>query len=221
MSLRLPWSSRFDASIRRDPRRHRVPGIPVVLDGEAVEPAAVLELQDRPLHTVLDPAALAGESLRVFTGIDRARAYALDLASADEAVQSEGPPRPPGSPIRGGSGCRVAGGGTNPLPADAGVVEFYEHIDLGGCGWRVPDSQTGVADLTKVVACGFLWWGWKSADQRISSLDVTTSYSSITLQVTPFPEDGTLWVPHRARVNSLVDYGWNDRARYWFRWCFA
>ncbi|MFI6485880.1 hypothetical protein ACIBH1_48820 [Nonomuraea sp. NPDC050663] len=221
MAIRFPWSKGVDATIRSRHLRHGVPCLPVDLDGHAVAATRVLDLHGIPLHTVLGEDSFTGGRLQIFTNLEEAKSYQLQAASASEAVSIPGAPRPPGSPIVGGSGCKIAGGGTNPLPADSGVVEFWEDIDLRGCGWRLTDTTSGVSDLSKAWACGFLWWGWKNADLRISSVDVMTSYSGITLQITPFPEDGTLWLSHRTRVNNLGDLGWNDRARFWRKWCFA
>ncbi|MFD3405374.1 hypothetical protein ACFWUU_32120 [Kribbella sp. NPDC058693] len=114
----------------------------------------------------------------------------------------------------------------NGVPSGGGYLDFYQYTDWGGCTWRMYEWEQHV-NLRDLWACGFLWWGWISADDRASSLDAAYSADLVIFFDRPFPEAAfedwsnpanALWIDMRALPNpyhlwipNLHDLGWGDR----------
>jgi hypothetical protein len=164
---------------------HRVPEVPVVIDGEDMEPKAVRDFINQPLHTVLDQEAQDGGSLKIFPRWQAARDHFL--RSAPE--QSSPPPQ-------------------------GGFVNLYENINFAGCEWHYPEWNGTLGDFRKLW-CGWSWWYTadnrvSSVDCFISH---PPGGKSAVILCEFFNLGGSwFWIPGELQVASLVPFGWNDRA---------
>ncbi len=202
-------------------RAHKVPRIPVMIDQSKADARDVRAFSGRPLHTVIDPDALSGEMLQIFTVRDSAQAFARSLPRNTGALL----PKTEGKPSAGETGTLRAAL-TAGVPPDGGYMELYEHVDFGGCLWRLLEQNSHtVGNYGNLWAGGFLWWGWKNANNTISSFDIRVSadcvtfFDAINLDFGDF--SNTLWVPGDAWVPNLVPFGWNDRISSHLLWSFA
>ena len=200
---------------------HKVPRMPTMIDQTRADPRDVREFSGRPLHTVVDADALNGKMLQIFTNKDAARAMAQSLpkksSSLPPRVQSDG---------SGGHAATSQQTLTAGVPPDSGYLELYEDVDFGGCLWRLLEQHSHtVGNYGNLWACGFLWWGWKSADNAISSFDIKVSADSVTFFDAINLDFGnfsnTLWMPGDAWVPNLVPFGWNDRISSHLLWYFG
>jgi len=173
---------------------HKVPRMPIMIDQSRADPMDVRDLRGQPLHTVLDDDGLNGKMLQIFTSKDKAEDYLKDVLS-------------------GKLTSRRAKRAADAIPPGTGYLELYEHIDFGGCSWRLLEANIGnqVNDYSTLISCGFLWWGWRNANNMISSADIIVGraavvfYDDINLAGSSFAVPGEAWIP------NLVDHGWNDR----------
>jgi hypothetical protein len=165
-------------------------------------------LRDRSLHTVvdLDEEGHGRPELRVFTDKTAALATLRERAG----LSSEDEFRPPS--VVSTAAVRLG------LALD---LTIWEDVDLSGCGWEF-NTDTDMSVLTNfdnAWACGFLWWGWKQLGTNASSFMVAIEWpyfgfrdrggSTIGWALNPPSGGSTLWSGY---VNSLVPFGWNDRA---------
>jgi hypothetical protein len=208
---------------------HRAPQIPVLLDGKTrIEPGAIRRFAGQPLFTVVDPEAAQGEILRVFTHQEKAKEYLSGLkiedpiapGSPDKGLRfSQVDPRSQASPIAGGSNGPPGG-----VPPNSGYIDLYEHVDWGGAVWRVREwERVTVADFsTDLMCCGFLAWGWVSANDMVSSVDCMVSGDAPWVVLWEDANQGgsniAIW--GRSQASTLVDFGWNDRASSLQIWYF-
>ncbi|MCK6211600.1 hypothetical protein KZX45_13700 [Georgenia sp. EYE_87] len=203
--------------------------MPLSIDGSEEDPRSIVELKDVRLHYVLDEDAASGTMLNVFTRQGDAEEYFAGtvkraliperrrrekLAEPDEA--------PPGVTTvnpklfaQGAASYAAAASYPGGVPPGGGYLDFYEHIDWGGCSWRILESGKLTWNLSQLMACGFMWWGWISADRRISCVDALLSGEKPIYILCDQQNLGGnwFWLPGRSFVPSLVPYGWNDRAR--------
>jgi hypothetical protein len=208
---------------------HRVPKLPVLVDGKTrIEPSAIRRFTGQPLFTVVDAEAAQGEILRVFTDQDKAKEYLSAVKIDDPAV--------PGSPDRGlrpiqtdpkSQASPIAGGSNGPpggVPPNSGYIDLYEHVDYGGAVWRVREwERVTVGDFSKdLMCCGFLAWGWISANDMVSSVDCMVSGDApwVVLWEDADLMGNSIGIWGRSMVDSLVPYGWNDRASSLQIWYF-
>ena len=189
---------------------HGIPQLPFTIDGKPGRPHQLMQLRDRPLHSVASVEAddKAASSIQIFT--DQSAAFeALRAAAPKDSVQDRALPSP-----------RVKLG---LLYLD---LTIWQDINLGGCAWSF-DQGTDLSVLTNfnnaTTCCGcFLWWGWKILGTQASSFMVALSWPAFGLRDASgstfgwlLPEidtgtpSGTTW---GGTVDSLVPYGWNDRA---------
>jgi hypothetical protein len=198
---------------------HGVPTLPIKLDGKRAAPDAVKDFDGKPLHWVVDEAALAGEVLSVFTENAKAQEF-IAKQGAEHVRAAKGP--------KG----RVVNIGTGSSPqeiADAigGAIFLFQHINFGGSLWRFNTGATGfpnhvagdgnINDLGRVFC--FLWWcqniaGQVSSIQNQSEVwaDVRPARAFAVLHDQPNFGGSTFAVPQRTSIASLVPFGWNDRA---------
>ena len=176
-----------DSSHAPDLLLHKVPGIPISIDDNKANPGDVRDFMGKPLHTVLDPDALEGKLLRIFSDKEKAESYCL------ETVARMNPHNPP--------------------PPGGGYLDLYEHDWFGGCGWRFLESDFNIGDFTKYWGCGFLWWGWKNLNDITTSVDCYTSGRSVVVLAEHINLGGSwLWIPSPSWITNLGIYGWNDIA---------
>jgi hypothetical protein len=192
---------------------HKVPRIPVMIDDSRAEPEAVKEFEfgGPALHTVVDRDALDNKVLRIFTDEDRAKEYVTD--TLEESSPSEASRK--GSRRRSHNPHNNPDGPPGGVPPDGGYVDLYEHVDMGGCRWRVLESTSKtVRAFSALWECGTLCWGWVNANNNVSAVDFRISGAKPVVVLAEFSNLGGSWIwfPGRSWVPSLVPYGWNDRA---------
>ncbi len=195
---------------------HRVPSLPIVIDGKRAHPTAIRRHTGRALHTVVDQDALAGEVLHVFTDREGAEEHVKDLIF-DE-------PEAPDEPIvrlrdpeldADGALLPIAGGSNGPpggVPPNGGYVELYEHQDFGGCSWRLLEWERKTVRDYRALGCGALWW-YRDANDRVTSIDSMLSGNKPMLVLAEHILLGGSWTWFfgRSWIPSLVPFGWNDR----------
>jgi hypothetical protein len=191
---------------------HRPPKIPTMIDFVEVEQSVLRDFRDQPLYTVLDRDGLDGKMLQIFTSEEKAKEYCsgLDVNNLPQKSASQ----------KVSSTFRESA-----IPPRGGYVDLYEHIDWGGCSWRILESQTlqgsRANDFTQLWACGFLWWGWVNANDKVSGVDSVISGNSSLVLCEDMNLGGSwLIIPGNAWVPNLVPYGWNDRASSLF-WLYS
>lgn len=181
------------------PRKHKVPRMPIMIDQAKANPLDVRAFTGKPLHTVVDADALDGKMLQIFTSNETAESFARSsLASIKSKRQAE--PQPTLTPG---------------VPPGHGAIDLFEHIDFGGCEWRVPESTgNGTVGNYGDLWCGALWWA-KNANNRVSSMDILVSADLVWFfdleGINLVGGSATLLLPGNAWVPNLVDLGWNDR----------
>jgi hypothetical protein len=214
----------IDASRPAGVISHRVPTMPLTIDGGEEDPRAIKEYDGKPLHYAVDRDALDGQMLSVFTDSERAAQHvsntildALPRADAKSQISSLAPPQLTAAvkafwyPQQPKTADVPPGG----VPPDGGYLDLYEHVDWGGCVWRVNEwERKTVGDFTQLLACGFAWWGWINANDRVSCIDALISGDKPVVVLAEHANLGGSWIwfPGRTFVPSLVPYGWNDRA---------
>jgi hypothetical protein len=83
-------------------------------------------------------------------------------------------------------------------PPDWGYIELYEHVNFTGCSWRLLEWESHTeGDYKNLTAFGFLWWGWKSANDAVASVDVRVSADAITFfdDMNINLSGSVLWIP--------------------------
>ncbi len=190
---------------------HKVPRMPTMIDDAEADPMDVREFAGRPLHTVVDGEGLAGKMLKMFTDYEVAKAFAEALPKATTSSRAPLHFKEPQGKLTTTQLPLTAG-----IRPDGGYMELYEHIDFGGCRWRLLEYNSHVVgDYRSLLACGFWWWPGKSANNTISSFDARVSADLITffdaLDINFGSLANSLWIPGNSWVPNLVPWGWNDR----------
>ena len=187
---------------------HRVPSVPIILDGEKAPPERVKEFDGRPLYYLLDSREPHGGVLQVFSTMERLHEYRNGVIAgikrrtgqgSDGALRME--VTPAGSPF-------------------VGEVGLYEHKGWRGRNWWFSAMDGFVPDFTKC-------WNWfLPLNDKASSLD-TDVYVNVagwywpvyTLLYEHIDYEGSVWwIENPQEIESFVPYGWNDRASsmsYW------
>ena len=189
---------------------HKVPRMPIMIDQAKANPMDVRAFLGKPLHTVVDADAFDGKMLQVFTSKKTADEFARSSAAAGKNKRRAGTPEPTLTPG---------------VPPDGGYIELFEHVDFGGCSWYIPEPYHNhtVPNYADLWACGFLWWGWKNANNTVSSIDVLVSADLVTFFDLPGIDlsGSTLTVPGDSWIPSLVPFGFNDRISSHLLWYLA
>ncbi|WP_146068905.1 hypothetical protein [Arthrobacter sp. ZGTC131] len=181
---------------------HKPPGMPTMIDEQQVDPRSVYDLRGQPLTTVVDGDAQAGKMLHIFSSRRDAAAY---VESREAPINDQ--PRVRQSEIHSVSQALTAG-----PPPGQGFFELYANDDLDGCSWRILEWEGLTFNYSRKFACGFLFWGWISADNRVSSIDSYVSADHVFLWDFPNLAGSNLWIPTGAfRINSLSVFGWKNR----------
>jgi hypothetical protein len=224
--------NQIDVGPRETELTHKVPRLPILLDDRhRLDPLVIRRWAGQPLHTVVDQEALDGEILRVFTDFDKAKEYVSGLTFEEPdapgapdrglrpAEQPSDPRESSHPPIAGGSNGLPPGG----VPPDGGFIDLFEHVDFGGCTWRVREwERKTVRNFSDFWACGFLWWGWKNANDQVSSVDTLVSGNRpvVVMWEHALLTGSTIAFFGRGVLPSLVPFGWNDRASSLQIWYF-
>ena len=128
--------------------RHRVPELPLIIDGSFFTPEQIRFFDGQPLHFYADEATMAEGVLYGFTSRAGLREFLVagHRLPADRETSDQ--------PLRTVTGKAMTGG--------TGVVIFYENSNWGGSFFWVPVGYT--------ATFGSSWW-----DNKISSTLLQTS----------------------------------------------
>jgi hypothetical protein len=216
-----------DGSPRPSELTHRVPGLPILLDGRRLDdPGTIRRFTGQALHTVVDQEALEGNLLRIYTDRAEAEDHARNLRFDEPQVpgaperglrpEASSPPTYPQvsnetglPPIAGGQG--YPGG----VPPNGGYIDLYEHVNQGGHSWRVREwERKAVADFRTLVSCIPWPFNCMDANDQVSSIDCLISgQNPFVLLAEDINLGGSwLWLWGRSIAPNLVPFGWNDRA---------
>jgi hypothetical protein len=203
-------------SERRRALLHQPPEMSVMIDETEADPRAVREFSGQPLITVIDGDALDERMLHIFSSNQQAAAYVEAAESpVERAPSQQHTTRVDGLDARGSLTQALTAG----PPPGMGFYDMYDLEGLGGCYWRILEFDGLTFNYDTRWACGFLWWGWISADMRVSSIDsyVSADHVLIQDQLMPTLNPSILWMTTgNFRINSLARFGWNNRARSQF-----
>jgi hypothetical protein len=192
-----PW--RLAPESGQDYIVHKVPEVPIEIDGVSAEPQEIKNYDGRPLYYVVDQKSRQDEVLlRVFSTEDKLHERLRESAQ-DEAARSD----------RTG---RTFSGEAAPPEIPSGFT-LWQHVGYGGDSVTF-DYEENVPDF-RSVDC-FLWWcdNW---NDRASSVGVPVNLGE------PQPnyyilhehinyQGSQLWIPAGWFYEDLVRLGWNDRA---------
>jgi len=185
--------------------QHRVPTMPVQIDGDETDPRSVYDFIGTPLTTVVDADAISGRMLNIFSTRTKAIEYV-------DAAESPLPRRRRQAGTYRERTASLSAALTAGPPPGQGFYEMYQHDNLDGCYWRILEWEGLTFNYSTKFACGFLWWGWISADNIVSSIDSYVSADHVFLWDFPALGGSNLWIPSGDfRINSLSAFGWNDR----------
>lgn len=169
---------------------HKVPRVNICIDGENTDPETVREYVGKPLHSTLDSSVSKNPILHMFTDPAKARDLAR-VAKADSASKNRR---------------------SYAVAAADGYMRLYQHVNFQGCTWHLSERESLiVTDYRTLLTCGFLWWGWKPANNEISSIElnfsrrITVFYEDVNLQGSSYIAVGP------TNIANLSDLGWNDR----------
>ncbi len=188
---------------------HQVPQIPIVLDGKNAAPEQVKEFDGKPLYSIFDERASAGEILHVFTDRQKALQYCKKTTPskrslADDVVDLATTTDFKASDITEG----------DPF---IGAARLFEHINFQGSVWDMYAMNGNVPDFRQVLC--FLWW-CQNINDRVSSIDNQVVAMAVYRPKRAFTvlheninfSGSQLWIVERQMVSSLIPSGWNDRA---------
>lgn len=201
---------------------HKIPTIPLLLNGKPASPESVKDFDGKPLYYILDEKAMDGDALRVFSDQSKAMKNLLEQnskasASAEKTVNTAAITLGPGS-----SPQDIAN-------AIGGAVFLWEHINFGGAQWRFNVGTTdssgagpfagdgNISDFQRVFC--FLWW-CQNINDRVSSVSNQSQVwaylrprkSFVVLHQHINFQGAQLWIPERAAFSDLRQFGWNDVA---------
>jgi hypothetical protein len=183
--------------------------MPIMIDEVETDPNTVREFNGQPLVTVVDGDAQDGRMLHIFSSrlaaADYIEAREAPVKNATEAEVAR--QRSSNSSITSAKQALTAG-----PPPNGGFYEMYDLDDLGGCYWRILEWEGLTFNYSTKFACGFLWWGWISADNNVSSIDSYVSADHVFLWSLPYLSGSLLWIPTGTfRINRLSDFGWDNQ----------
>jgi hypothetical protein len=169
---------------------HRVPAVPLAINGSPVAGSAITQYDGRPLYMAAVPGS-ANFRLMAFTG----------RADFERFVNGHGGP----AHVL----ARVPSGGSA-LPGP-GFAVTYQHINSSGASLQINAGES-IPALTDInMSC--TWFTCKSWNDQISSVYVTpdTAHGLLLYEHVNFA-GSVLWTPAATRVQNLRQLGWNDVA---------
>lgn len=199
---------------------HKIPLMPIHLDGKRAAPESVKDFDGRPLIYVLSDGARDGDDLQVFTSASKAKQHALTQSSRTKANTSSAALVPR---------SHVGSIGTTSTPQQianviGGSVFLWEHISFSGWQWRFGAGTTSspggrqagngnIADFRNAI---FL----QNINDKVSS---ASNQSEVWADVRPHRSfailhqhinflGAQLWIPERQSFPDLRQFGWNDTA---------
>ncbi|MEO5797350.1 MAG: hypothetical protein ABIP34_21200 [Rhodoferax sp.] len=197
---------------------HKIPSMPVLLNGKRAAPESVKDFDGKPLYYLLDERAYDGDSLQIFTDATKAA-----KAVADRPKNSKTPAAAKDVAARGislgtGSSSQQIG------QALIGAVLLFENAQFGGAQWSFSAGTTGyengdgtIPNFLQVYPT--LWW-WTNINDRVSSVSNLCVVRAYLRPRTSFAVlhqhinfgGAQLWVPERQSFPDLKQFGWDNTA---------
>ncbi|GLY25929.1 hypothetical protein Misp04_56600 [Micromonospora sp. NBRC 101691] len=183
---------------------HRVPRVPITIDGRSVSPDTITRYNGQPLYM----AALPEGRLAVFTRPADFERFVTGRGGPAHALAKPVRNVDPRTPGRGWGFVEAGKEATDPSlqewPYTGSVL--WEHMHLGGYGLWVEDGW-GYADLSKVsMPCLFCG----SYNDKASSV-WASAVSYLFVWEHANYSGSMLWWPPGTTQNYLEAIGWNDR----------
>ncbi len=173
------------------------PKKPILLEGKSYRTRA--QIGSAPLHFCIGTEGKANGKLLAFSSSE-AMAEHLKRTARPEAQSRTARPEPQ---------SRTA---FVESPTNTGYC--YENRDFGGARLRIPDTRElwdfGLEDLRKVYRNNFLFWGWDSWNNVITSV-VSKRRALHLFSGVDFTGDSLL-VQQGQQIADLADFGFNNRA---------
>lgn len=168
---------------------HKVPRLPVEVDGKKANPESVRDFNGKPLHSVLDDTAGSQPVLKIFTELEQSKRLARHILDYHLAQNSS-------ATVSAANGC----------------MRLYQHINFEGCCWHLNENDSLVVpDYRSLLTCGFLLWGWKPAHDEISSIELRFSRRVIVFYEDINLQGSSNIVVGPTNISDLRVSGWNDR----------
>ena len=194
---------------------HKIPLMPVAIDGKRAAVEAVKDFDGKPLIYLLDEAARDGELLRVFSQPGKALRHLEDNpASPKPAKKSKAPPV---TLSTSSSPQQIAN-------AIGGSVFLWENSNFAGWLWRFGAGttsssggrQAGNGNISDFRTAVFL----QNINDKVSSVsnqsevwaNLRPQRSFVVLHQHINFAGAQLWVPERQGFSDLRQFGWNDVA---------
>jgi hypothetical protein len=194
---------------------HKIPLLPVSIDGKRAAAEAVKDFDGKPLVFLLDEGARDGDLLRVFSQTTKALRYLED--SPAKTAKKPGAKAPPVTLSTSSSSQEIAN-------AISGSVLLWENINFSGWLWRFGAGTTsnpggrrdGNGNISDFRTAVFL----QNINDKVSSV---SNQSEVWANLRPQRSfavlhqhinfaGAQLWVPERQGFSDLRQFGWNDVA---------
>jgi hypothetical protein len=171
---------------------HKVPDVPVILDGAPASPDIVLQYNGKPLYYVVDEKSMQEGVIRIFTDEQKASAY-RQQAEIESAL--------------GDKGSRTAA--TEGFTAK---IYIYEESNYSGYSNSFALGNTDLYNLsTYNFDCNWLGNNCHNMNNKISSIKCSSMPKHWTVLFSATEYQGSkLWIAPGANRAYLSWYGFND-----------
>jgi hypothetical protein len=174
---------------------HKVPDVPVVLDGTPADPDIVLQYNGKPLHYVVDEKSIKEGVLRIFTDEQKANAYRQQV----ETVAASSPSVDKGSRTAATEGFTAK-------------ITVYPESNYRGNDKSFSLGNTDIYDLSTYEDCaGIIFRVCLKYNNKISSIKCEQMPKHWTVLFSSTKYLGSkLWISPGVNRPYLSSYGFND-----------
>ncbi|WP_229399500.1 hypothetical protein [Micromonospora okii] len=197
------------ASAARDAAAiHRVPKVPLTIDGRDVPGEAIRDYDGYVLHMAYFPDGKGAQGrLHAFTSRDALEKFVSSRGGPAHALATPSKHADPNTP---GAGWRLVGPGGDGVSAnvwDTSGSIIFEHMDFGGCSLFL-EKNYGYQRLTHVYGC---FWPSNWNDETSSVKNSPYGTTATVLYDHTYYGGSTLFIPYGGFNHYLEAVGWNDR----------
>jgi hypothetical protein len=174
---------------------HKVPEVPIVLNGAPAAPEEVLKYNGKPLFYVLDDRSIKEGVIRIFTDEQQANAYREKAEAESSLVPSID------------KGARTAA--TEGFTAK---IVIYEELNYRGYTNSFALGNTDLYDLSRYnFDCNWLGYNCHNMNNKISSIKCDQMPKHWTVLFSAVGYQGSqMWINPGANRAYLSSYGFND-----------
>jgi hypothetical protein len=200
------------ASADRDPAAvHRVPAVPLTINGRDVPGETILDYNGYVLHMAYFPGDKGVQGrLHAFTSPDALEKFVHSQGGPEHALAKPSKHADPDTPGAGwrpvGPGAPAGGGFSTEVWDTSGSI-IYEHMNFGGCGLFL-EKNYGYQRLTHVYGC---FWPGDWNDETSSVKNSPYGTTATVLYEHTYYGGSTLFIPYGGFNHYLEAVGWNDR----------